>query len=240
MGQGIAHSILLLSIVIAFGILLGKIKVLGISLGITMVLFVGIILAHFGFTINHEINHFFKEFGLILFVYSVGLQVGPGFFSSFKKGGVTLNMLATGIVLIGVVLTLIIHYVPVTYVDDGRYSSGAVTNTPGLGAAQQAYSDVHGTVDDTIALGMPSLILRSCRHYLFHSGNSVYFPYIDGKKQQEIREENEHSNNGAKAVSLVVTNPAVFENQSVRSLIRWGMVLSWLPGYGDTVINVLK
>ena len=98
-GEGIGHSILLLSFVIAAGIQLGKIKVFGVSLGITLVLFVGIILGHFGFTINHNVIHFFKEFGLILFVYSVGMQVGPGFFSSFKQGGITLNMLACGIVL---------------------------------------------------------------------------------------------------------------------------------------------
>ncbi len=93
-GEGIGHSILLLSFVIAAGIQLGKIKVFGISLGITLVLFVGIILGHFGFTVNHNVIHFFKEFGLILFVYSVGMQVGPGFFSSFRQGGITLNMLA--------------------------------------------------------------------------------------------------------------------------------------------------
>lgn len=85
-GEGIGHSILLLSFVIAAGIQLGKIKVFGISLGITLVLFVGIILGHFGFTVNHNVIHFFKEFGLILFVYSVGMQVGPGFFSSFRQG----------------------------------------------------------------------------------------------------------------------------------------------------------
>ena len=95
-GSGIGHSILLLSVVIAAGIQLGKIKVFGISLGITLVLFVGILLGHFGLKIDSNILHFFKEFGLILFVYSVGMQVGPGFFESFRQGGVTLNMLACG------------------------------------------------------------------------------------------------------------------------------------------------
>ena len=106
-GEGIGHSILLLSFVIAAGIQLGKIKVFGISLGITLVLFVGIILGHFGFTVNHNVIHFFKEFGLILFVYSVGMQVGPGFFSSFRQGGITLNMLACGIVFLGVATALV-------------------------------------------------------------------------------------------------------------------------------------
>ena len=89
----------------------GKIKVFGISLGITLVLFVGIILGHFGFTVNHNVIHFFKEFGLILFVYSVGMQVGPGFFSSFRQGGITLNMLACGIVFLGVATALVLHFV---------------------------------------------------------------------------------------------------------------------------------
>ena len=153
-GEDIGHSILLLSFVIAAGIQLGKIKVFGVSLGITLVLFVGIILGHFGFTINHNVIHFFKEFGLILFVYSVGMQVGPGFFSSFKQGGITLNMLACGIVFLGVLTAVILHYatgIPMPTMVG--ILSGAVTNTPGLGAAQQAFSDMHGVSDNTIALG---------------------------------------------------------------------------------------
>lgn len=153
-GEGIAHSVMLLSIVIVGGILLGKVKIGGISLGITFVLFVGIFLGHFGFSIHPEILHFFKEFGLILFVYSVGMQVGPGFFSSFKKGGITLNMLAAGVVFLGVATTLIIHYITGIPMETMvGILSGAVTNTPGLGAAQQAYSDIHGESAPTIALG---------------------------------------------------------------------------------------
>lgn len=210
-GQGIAHSILLLSAVIAFGILLGKIKVFGISLGITMVLFIGIILSHFGFTINHEVNHFFKEFGLILFVYSVGLQVGPGFFSSFKKGGVTLNMLAVGIVLIGVVVTLVIHYatgIPMPTMVG--VLSGAVTNTPGLGAAQQAYSDVHGAVDDTIALGYAVAYPLGVVGIILSILAVRYFFGISMDKEQEaLRLEDEQSNHGAKGISLEVINPNI-------------------------------
>lgn len=212
-GQGIAHSFLLLSVVIAVGILCGKIKIFGISLGITMVLFVGIILSHFGFTINSEINHFFKEFGLILFVYSVGLQVGPGFFSSFKKGGITLNMLAVGIVLLGVTVTLIIHYVTgIPMQTMVGILSGAVTNTPGLGAAQQAFADTHGSVDDTIALGYavayPLGVVGIILSILAIKG---IFKVSMEKEQEELKKEDEKSNNGAKTVSLVVKNPAIFE-----------------------------
>ena len=89
-GEGIAHTVLVLSLVITVGILLGKIKIHGISLGVTWILFVGIAAGHFGMSIDHDTLHFIKEFGLILFVYSIGLQVGPGFFSSFKDGGVKL------------------------------------------------------------------------------------------------------------------------------------------------------
>lgn len=96
-GGGVAHSVLILSLVIAFGIMLGKIKISGISLGVTWILFVGIVFGHFNLNLNEHLLHFLKEFGLILFVYSIGLQVGPGFFSAFKKGGFTLNMLAMGL-----------------------------------------------------------------------------------------------------------------------------------------------
>ena len=141
-GLGIGHSILLLAVVIATGIWLGRFKIKGVTLGSTWILFVGILLSHFGFRIPGELLHFLKEFGLILFVFSIGLQVGPGFFHSFKKGGLTMNMLAVALVLLAVLTTYVIHLVTgedlATMVG---VMSGAVTNTPGLGAAQQTYYD---------------------------------------------------------------------------------------------------
>ena len=218
-GEGIGHSILLLSFVIAAGIQLGKIKVFGVSLGITLVLFVGIILGHFGFTINHNVIHFFKEFGLILFVYSVGMQVGPGFFSSFKQGGVTLNMLACGIVFLGVLTAVILHYVTgIPMPTMVGILSGAVTNTPGLGAAQQAFSDMHGVSDNTIALGYAvayplgvigiilSIILIK---YIFR----VSFD----KENEQLNSEDSSHTNEAKPISLIVKNPAIF-NKTVAEL----------------------
>ena len=211
-GEGIGHSILLLSFVIAAGIQLGKIKVFGVSLGITLVLFVGIILGHFGFTINHNVIHFFKEFGLILFVYSVGMQVGPGFFSSFKQGGITLNMLACGIVFLGVLTAVILHYatgIPMPTMVG--ILSGAVTNTPGLGAAQQAFSDMHGVSDNTIALGYAvayplgvigiilSIILIK---YIFRVS-------FDKENEQLNSEDSSHSNED-KPISLIVKNTSIF------------------------------
>ena len=108
-GGGIAHTVFTLALVITGGILLGKVKVFGISLGVTWILFVGIIAAHFGMGIPGEVRHFIQEFGLILFVFSIGMQVGPGFFSSFKHGGLTMVILASTIVLLGVATAYVIH-----------------------------------------------------------------------------------------------------------------------------------
>ena len=153
-GNGIARTMFVLSLVIALGVALSKIKIRGISFGVTWILFVGIVAGHYGLTIDHDTLHFIKEFGLILFVYSIGLQVGPGFFSSFKEGGVKMVCCAASVVVLGAVTTYIIHLLtgtPMTTMVG--VMSGAVTNTPGLGAAQQAYADATGVNDPTIALG---------------------------------------------------------------------------------------
>lgn len=151
---GIAHSMIILALVIAFGKLLGRYKVAGISLGVTWVLFVGILFSHFGMTLDGNLLHFMKEFGLILFVYSIGMQVGPGFFSSFRSGGLKLNLLAVFICIAGAATAIALHFLtgtPVTTMTG--IMSGAVTNTPGLGAAQAAYADSFGTNAPDIALG---------------------------------------------------------------------------------------
>jgi putative transport protein len=138
-GHSTAHTVIILSLVIALGVALGHIKVFGISLGIAGVLFSGLLFGHFNLTVNEEIIEFAREFGLILFVYTIGMQVGPGFFASFRRQGLKLNLLAASIVLGGVLVALGIHYlvkIPIPVVVG--LLSGAVTNTPGLGAAQQA------------------------------------------------------------------------------------------------------
>ncbi|MDO4790699.1 MAG: putative transporter [Porphyromonas sp.] len=152
--QSVAQSVLIIALTIALGIQLGKLKIGGISLGVTFILFVGILFGELGWHVNHEVLHFFKEFGLILFVYSIGMAVGPSFFSNFKKGGVFFNILAGSIVLLGALTTLAIHYmtkIPIPTMVG--IMSGAITNTPGLGAAQQAYTDATGAADPTIAMG---------------------------------------------------------------------------------------
>lgn len=148
--ESVAHTIFIYCIVIASGVFLGKLKLFGVSLGITFVLFMGIIMGHFGFSANHLVIDFVKDFGLILFVFSIGLQVGPGFFSSFRKGGLTLNLIAMSIVLLGGAITLLLHFTTGTSLPMlVGIMSGAVTNTPGLGAAQQALNQVSGNLPGT-------------------------------------------------------------------------------------------
>ena len=108
--SSVAHIVFLYAFVVAAGVYLGKIKIFGISLGVTFVLFAGILMGHFGFTADTHILHFIREFGLILFVFCIGLQVGPSFFSSFKKGGMTLNLLAVGIVVLNIAVALGLYY----------------------------------------------------------------------------------------------------------------------------------
>ena len=142
-GSGVGPTILYLSLSIFVGLLLGKIKIARISLGITWVLFVGIALSACGISLNAEMLHVIKEFGLILFVVAVGLQVGPGFFRSFKKGGLAMNLMALVNVALGVLITVLIAKVANQSLSDtaGVYT-GAITNTPGLSAAQQAVNDI--------------------------------------------------------------------------------------------------
>ena len=191
---GIAHSIIILALVIALGKMLGKSKAGGISLGVTWVLFVGILFSHFGMTLDSNLLHFMKEFGLILFVYSIGLQVGPGFFSIFRSGGLKLNLLAIFICLCGAATAIAIHFladIPMTTITG--IMSGAVTNTPGLGAAQTAYADSFGSNAPDIALGYAVayplgvigaiasfLIIKQC---FYRKGNVVI---TSGKKGEDI------------------------------------------------------
>lgn len=154
-GTGVPHSIFILTLAIAGGISLSHhLKFKGITLGITWILFCAIAMSHFGMHLDPMVETFAKDFGLILFVYSIGLQVGPSFFSSFGKGGIKLNILALSIVLLGCITTYIISLL--SGVDIATMTGvlfGAVTNTPGLGAAQQAFSDITGASNPNIASG---------------------------------------------------------------------------------------
>lgn len=148
----LASTLMLMSFVIAAGIFIGKMKIAGISLGVTFVLFIGLLMGHFGYTIDPEVLKFIREFGLILFIFAIGLQVGPAFFSSFKEGGIRLNMLAVLGIALNVAIVIAIYYL------DGNTNmtvlvgvmSGAVTNTPGLAAAQQSLSGTPEAVAEAV------------------------------------------------------------------------------------------
>ena len=238
-GLGVAHTILLLAFVIGVGIYIGRFKIKGVSLGSTWILFVGILVSHFGFRADPEVLHFVKEFGLILFVFSIGLQVGPGFFHSFKSGGVKMNLLAALNVLLAVAVTWIIS---ATTGEDLKtmvgVMSGAVTNTPGLGAAQQTFVDVasSGGMDPVEASRIASGLA---------SGYAVAYPIgvigviavlilgkslfkIDASKELAELESLEDNSGQARRMHVAVENPAIFGKKLYDVLHEFG---------GDFVIS---
>ncbi|MGM9740813.1 MAG: TrkA C-terminal domain-containing protein, partial [Candidatus Cryptobacteroides sp.] len=229
-GTGIAHTILLFAVVIATGIYLGRFKLKGISIGSTWILFVGILLSHFGLRADPHILSFMKDFGLILFVFSIGLQVGPGFFHTFKTGGVKMNLLALLMVVLAVLVTLSIHFITgenlriMTGV-----MSGAVTNTPGLGAAQQTLADAMSATGVSQALVADSTAsIASAYAVAYPLGVlAVIFLLIFFKAvfkvdlEKEKTELDNEGNEGGNAVraSFEVCNPALF-GMTVASLIK--------------------
>ena len=238
-GGGVAHSIMILALVVSVGVLLGKVKIGGISLGVTWVLFVGIIFGHFDMNLNEHLLHFMKEFGLILFVYSIGLQVGPGFFSSFKKGGITLNMLAMGIVLLGVIVTYVIHLVSnVPIATMVGVMSGAVTNTPGLGAAQQAVSDMTGADDPSIATGYAVAYPLAVVGIIMTIISLRYIFRIDFKKEeQNALEADDNKDSAARRISIRITNPSIdgMRVGEIHDLINRNYVISRMRLANGTV-----
>ncbi|MBN8666276.1 MAG: putative transporter [Chitinophagales bacterium] len=143
---GIAQTVVIYGLVMAIGIWLGRLKIFGISLGVTWILFAGLFLSYFGVSVEKETEHFLKEFGLILFVYSIGLQVGPGFFASLRKNALANNLLAGTVVLLGILITILFYLFSGNHISVmAGVMSGAVTNTPGLAAAQATVADMHFT-----------------------------------------------------------------------------------------------
>ncbi len=208
-GNSVACSIVLLALTITIGIALGKVKIFGISLGVTWILFVGIVLGHFGLVIDKTVSTFVKDFGLILFVYSIGLQLGPSFFSSFRKGGLRLNMLSTLLVLLSVTVTYVIHIVSgeelMTMVG---VMSGAITNTPALGAAEQTFADMSTGGENNIALGYAVAYPLGILGIILAPYIVKFFCKI--KLENEVKAKDE-DNNTHKTIRLNV----IVENQGV-------------------------
>lgn len=238
-GAGIAHTILTLALVIAIGVMLSRIKIRGISLGSTWILFAGIAASHFGMVLDPEILHFIKEFGLILFVFSIGLQVGPGFFSSLKQGGLKLIMYATLVVLLGVATTYIIHIVSGERISImAGIMSGAVTNTPGLGAAQQAYSDIMGAEDPEISMAYAVTYPLGVVGVILALIAIRYALRINFKKEDEGLQAMNNENKFASSISVKVTNPTIEGKTigSIRALINRQFVISRVAHADNSII----
>lgn len=232
-GTGIAHSILLFALVIGSGLYLGRFKVKGISIGSTWILFVGILLSHFGLRANPTVLSFMKDFGLILFVFSIGLQVGPGFFQSFRKGGVQMNVLALGLVVLAVAVTYVVHLVTGESLQTMTgVMSAAVTNTPGLGAAQQTLSDatiaMGGTAEQAAAASSSLASAYAVAYpigvlgviFLLMGAKSLF--KIDLDKEKAALEGDKDGEDTARRMHCEVQNPAIFGKPLVEVVADMG------------------
>ena len=224
-----AGAIFILALVIASGLFLAKFKVKGISLGTTWILFMGILLGHLGLRINPVMLSFIKDFGLILFVFAIGLQVGPGFFHSFRKDGLPMNLLALGLVVLAVATTYVIHLLSGENLGIMTgIMSGAVTNTPGLGAAQQTLSDATGVpaeraalvadaatgIASAYAVAYPLGVLGAIAVLLL---SKVLFK-VDLDREKEQASQGEKARGSAYRLACRVENPALF-GKTVHDLI---------------------
>ena len=206
--QTFVQATLVLALICATGLALGQIKIKGISLGVTFVFFAGIIAGHLGLKINQDMLTMLQNFGLILFIYALGVQVGPGFFSSFKEGGIKLNMLGIFLMVTGTALAVILHWATGISIGDMMgLLSGAVTNTPMLGAAQQALLQVE---PDNIA-GANNMAMACAVGYPFGLIGMIlcvmFLRAIIGKKGKKNQD---HSSDNTFVAEYQVSNPAIF------------------------------
>lgn len=212
-------TIILYSVVIFTGIDLGKIKIFGVSLGVTFVLFVGLLLGHFGYTTSPEVLNFLRDFGLILFIFSIGMQVGPGFFSSFKEGGIRMNLLALLGISLNVAVMLAIYYIQGGAEGSTSISQmvgimqGAVTNTPGLGAAQQTFLQVvpdGGNVSQQMSMGYAAAYpLGVIGIILTMILIKAIFKIDNAKETAELEAESNNSELAPHMMTLRVTNDLI-------------------------------
>jgi putative transport protein len=232
--NSIAHDILIYSLVIALGLAFGKLRIFGISFGVTWVLFFAIFFANIGLNISTSTLHFIKEFGLVLFVYFVGLQVGPGFFNSFKKEGISLNLLGLLTVLIGVAVTICFYLLSSNRIDVmAGLMSGAVTNTPGLGAAQAVMEDPafqHKGLDASEAS-----VAYAVTYPLGVLGIVMVLLFLKKLWKIDITKDQEAYNQSVKTdadkpinINLLVTNPMLFDKplSSLRKTITDNFIVS--------------
>ena len=243
-GNGVAHTILIYAIVIAIGVMLGKVKIFGISLGATFVLFCGILAGHLGIEVDPATLKFIQEFGLILFIFSIGLQVGPSFFSSFKHEGIQLNGIAMLIVGLNVVVALAIYFIAgnISITDLVGVMSGAVTNTPGLGAAQQALIETVGNragdLNESMSLGYAAAYpLGVIGIILSMIIVKILFNINVEKEINDIEREKEDSQLKPHVVTYRVTNKLIFDKTltSLHAIIDHNFTISRLKRADGTV-----
>ncbi|EKN12404.1 AspT/YidE/YbjL antiporter duplication domain-containing protein [Parabacteroides johnsonii CL02T12C29] len=212
------QAVIIISLVSALGLYLGRIKIFGISLGITFVFFAGILAGHLGIVVNKDMLYFAQSFGLILFVYALGLQVGPGFFSSLKKGGVAMNMMGLGVILLGLVMTVGLHWTTgISLSNMVGLLCGAVTNTPALGAAQQALLQI----DPTNTKGVTDMALACAVAYPLGVVGVILAIIIlkalfTDKKQKDQKEQRDMTTYVAE---FHVSNPAIYE-KSIKDVMK--------------------
>lgn len=212
------QAVIIISLVSALGLYLGRIKIFGISLGITFVFFAGILAGHLWIVVNKDMLYFAQSFGLILFVYALGLQVGPGFFSSLKKGGVAMNMMGLGVILLGLIMTVGLHWVTgVSLSNMVGLLCGAVTNTPALGAAQQALLQI----DPTNTKGVTDMALACAVAYPLGVVGVILAIIIlralfADKKQKDLKEQRDTTTYVAE---FHVSNPAIYE-KSIKDVMK--------------------
>lgn len=243
--QTFIQAVTVISLICAAGLIFGKIRIFGISLGATFVFFAGIAAGHFGLCVNPQMLAVMQNFGLILFIYALGLQVGPGFFASFKKGGLKLNMLALLLVTIGTVMTLIIHWTTGIGLSDmmGLFS-GAVTNTPMLGAAQQALLQIEpGNTE-----GVNNMAMACAVAYPFGLLGTIICVAILNNVTARRKDSSADGKNSDNTfiTEYVVTNPEIFGKsiQEIRQGAECQFVISriWKDGAviiptGETIIE---
>ena len=239
----IASTMVLYSFVIAAGIYIGKLKVCGVSLGVTFVLFVGILMGHFGYTVDANVLKFVREFGLILFIFAIGLQVGPGFFSSFKKGGVRLNGLAVLAIALNVVIVLGIYFFGNIKDISALVGvmSGAVTNTPGLAAAQQTVSQMTQSPEQANLMAQGYAAAYPLGVIGIIAAMFVIKGIFKIKTENEIKEiENDHENSQLKPylLSIKVTNQLVDGRTmvSLHDVIQCNFVVSRMMTADNKII----
>ena len=205
--QTALQAVVIISLISAIGLGLGKIHIMGVSLGVTVVFFAGILAGHFGLSVDPQMLNYAESFGLILFVYALGLQVGPGFFSSFRKGGVELNMLALGVVLLGTAMTVVFHTMTgVSLPDMVGILCGATTNTPALGAAQQTLKQMgmdSNSPSLSCAVSYPLGVIGVILGIIF-----VRKLFVK-KSDLEIKEKDD--NNKTYIAAFQVHNPGIFD-----------------------------